>query len=150
MVNNNKIPLSSSFVVEGDYDVDLEIRLVQSRFTEPREARRTSVAPGVARNRRTAERFIRALSADLPSDVEELIAYFDNCEPCQLCLESCAIYDGELVALSERELGRAARVGRWLAACVGCGMCEQACPREMPLAALHDRLASLVRQVVVH
>lgn len=114
------------------------------------DSRAARVAQVVARNRRTAERFMRALSADLPSDVEELIAYFDNCEPCQQCLESCAIYDGELVALSERELGRAARVGRWLAACVGCGMCEQACPREMPLAALHDRLASLVRQEVVH
>jgi ferredoxin len=37
-------------------------------------------------------------------------------------------------------------VGRWLAACVGCGMCEQACPREMPLTALHDRLATFVRR----
>ncbi|MCX6026825.1 MAG: hypothetical protein NTY23_11300, partial [Chloroflexi bacterium] len=114
------------------------------------ESRAATVAQVVARNRRTAERFIRALSADLPSDVEELIAFFDKCEPCQQCLESCAIYDGELVVLSERDLGRAARVGRWLAACVGCGMCEQACPREMPLAALHDRLATLVRGEVVH
>ncbi len=114
------------------------------------ESRAATVAQIVARNRRTAERFIRGLSAELPSDVEELIAFFDNCVPCQQCLKSCAIYDGELIALSERELGRAARVGRWLAACVGCGMCEQACPREMPLAALHDRLAILARQEVVH
>jgi formate dehydrogenase subunit beta len=114
------------------------------------ESRAKTVAQIEARNRRTAERFIRALSADLPSDVEELIAFFDKCAPCQLCLESCALYDGDLIALSERELGRAARVGRWLAACVGCGMCEQACPREMPLAALHDRLAILARQEVVH
>jgi len=114
------------------------------------ENRIATVAQIVARNRRAAERFIRVLSSELPSDIEELIAFFDKCEPCQHCLESCAVYDGELVALSGGELGRAARVGRWLAACVGCGMCEQACPRQMPLTALHDRLATLVRQEVVH
>ncbi len=114
------------------------------------ESRTATVAQIVARNRKSAERFIQVLSSELPSDIDELIAFFDQCEPCQHCLESCAIYDGELVALSERELGRAARVGRWLAACVGCGMCEQACPRNMPLTALHDRLAALVRQEVVH
>ncbi len=114
------------------------------------ESRAATAAQIVARYRKSAERFIQVLSSELPSDIDELIAFFDQCEPCQACLESCAIYDGELVALSERELGRAARVGRWLAACVGCGMCEQACPREMPLTALHDRLATLARQEVVH
>jgi formate dehydrogenase (coenzyme F420) beta subunit len=114
------------------------------------ESRIATAAQIVARNRRAAERFIQILSSELPSDIDELIAFFDQCEPCQHCLDSCAIYDGELVALSERELGRAARVGRWLAACVGCGMCEQACPRNLPLTALHDRLASLVRQEAVH
>jgi Fe-S oxidoreductase len=40
-------------------------------------------------------------------------------------------------------------VYRWLAACVVCGMCEQACPKHLPLAAIHSHIRKELTQTLV-
>jgi formate dehydrogenase (coenzyme F420) beta subunit len=93
----------------------------------------------------TRQAMLAALAADLPDDPNELLAYLENCAPCQACLEVCPVYTGEL----EKTAGgnEVERVLAWLSACVKCGMCEQACPKHMPLAAIHTRLSQRVNQI---
>jgi Pyruvate/2-oxoacid:ferredoxin oxidoreductase delta subunit len=95
----------------------------------------------VERRARTLEHMVQKLSADLPQDVDELIAHLQNCAPCRECLKVCPIYTFEVAQASgEPDLSREAAV-RWLVSCVSCGMCEQACPRHLPLTAILSRIS---------
>ncbi len=91
---------------------------------------------------RCRDRKILILESELPSQTSEFIELLDSCTPCHQCLEVCPIYSGELAG---RDNGNGAvfleGVNKWLAACVVCGMCEQACPRNLPLTTLHCRLS---------
>lgn len=94
----------------------------------------------VARRERTRERMVEALTG-MPSTVQELVAHLAACEPCQECLRACAIYAGELSVPGQTEAEVIERVSHWIVACAGCGMCEQACPRHLPLAAIMRQIS---------
>jgi len=91
----------------------------------------------------TRQAMLDALAANLPVEPAELLAYLENCAPCQACVEACPVYAGELEGAAGTDGVEGALA--WLSACVKCGMCEQACPRHMPLAAIHTRLSQVVQ-----
>jgi formate dehydrogenase subunit beta len=80
------------------------------------------------------------LPAGVPATVDELIAWLDNCAPCQECLLACPIYVDEMALARQGELSRIDAVKRWLAACSSCGLCEEACPKGFPMSAVIHRL----------
>jgi len=84
---------------------------------------------------------LAALAEELPQAPQELLAHLGKCAPCQLCLEVCPVYAGELSAGANGFGVLAEETRTWLASCVYCGMCEQACPRELPLTAIHTRIS---------
>jgi formate dehydrogenase subunit beta len=94
----------------------------------------------IERRTRCRDRKILTLERGLPSETAELIALLINCSPCQRCLEVCPIFTGELPIRGNSETVSMDEVNSWLAACVACGMCEQACPRQIPLAAIHSNI----------
>ena len=85
------------------------------------------------------ERQISELTPDLPANIEQFITFLENCQPCVSCLEICP--DGDhLISAIQNHTTTADIAMDWLASCAECGMCEQACPREMPLVAIADRI----------
>jgi formate dehydrogenase subunit beta len=80
---------------------------------------------------------VQDIPSGLPLEPGVFLSYLGGCAPCQSCLDVCPVYDGELVAYDD---GFPAQAFIWLASCVRCGMCEQACPRHLPLTAVHASL----------
>lgn len=93
----------------------------------------------LARRARARRRLTAALG-DVPQSVRALVEHLHACAPCRACLEACALYDGELDAADTADEVALERVARWVSSCAGCGMCQQACPHEFPLAAVIGRL----------
>ncbi len=88
------------------------------------------------RNQHSRDRFFRELVDSIPASVEAIAELLENCGECRACLEACPICSA---APLEREAdGRYDRhkIAQWLAACAGCGMCEQACVKNIPLSAV--------------
>lgn len=88
------------------------------------------------RNSRIHERAINALADSLPKDVDTLVSQLESCGSCQDCLDECPVC---LVDYPRRgEDGRYVRddIARWMVSCAGCGMCEQICPKHLPLNAI--------------
>jgi formate dehydrogenase subunit beta len=92
------------------------------------------------RRERIRERQVKNLAPDLPADLDQLTAFLMNCQPCLSCMEVCPVHAEALIpAVLNRRLTREL-LRDWLVACAECGMCEQACPKEMPLVAIMDRI----------
>lgn len=95
------------------------------------------------RRDRARQRIHEKLATDLATDVDALVAHLNSCAPCRKCLDVCPIASNDPL-LREGKFTHET-VTRWLAGCAGCGMCEETCPRHLPLAAifarLHDELA---------
>jgi formate dehydrogenase subunit beta len=85
------------------------------------------------------ERQMHELTPDLPANIEQFITFLENCKPCANCMEVCP--DGEHI-LSAMHNGTMTNTiaMNWLSSCAECGICEQACPKEVPLVAIADRI----------
>jgi formate dehydrogenase subunit beta len=94
------------------------------------------------RRQHTLERAAKSLAEDQPHDLEALVAQLEQCGECQDCMAACPICTADF---PERDANghytRKAMV-RWLVSCAGCGMCEQACSSQLPLATIF----SLIRE----
>jgi len=83
------------------------------------------------------------------ADLGSLLSLFASCSLCGDCLDACPLYNGELSGMlgvhgARPPLAEMVDVGRWLAACAGCGMCESSCDQDVPLMLL---IASLSQQI---
>lgn len=88
------------------------------------------------RNQHSRDRFFRELVDSIPASVEAIAEHLEQCGECRACLEACPICSARPL---EREAdGRYDRrkIAQWLASCAGCGMCEQACLKNIPLSAV--------------
>lgn len=91
------------------------------------------------RHAATRQEAVQSIPSGAPVEPDVFLSYVSGCAPCQSCLEVCPVYAGELVAYSD---GFPAQAMVWLESCVQCGMCEQACPRHLPLTAVHASLCA--------
>lgn len=118
-----------------------------SADSELLELRKRVLGRITTRNRRGRERFIEELIEVLPANIEAIAEHLENCGECQECLDACPI-------CSARQLQRGAdgrfnrhEIALWLASCAGCGMCEQACRKNIPLSAIvsaiHEQVLAL-------
>jgi formate dehydrogenase subunit beta len=89
------------------------------------------------RHAATRQEALEHIPSGVPVEADVFLHHLSDCAPCQSCLEVCPVYDGELVAYGD---GFPAQAMVWLSSCVKCGMCEQACPRHLPLTAVHSCL----------
>jgi formate dehydrogenase subunit beta len=92
------------------------------------------------RRERIRERQIKSLSPDLPASLEQFINFLENCQPCVSCMEACPVHADELIPAIQNRTLTHEMARDWLVSCAECGMCEQACPKEMPLAAIMNRI----------
>jgi formate dehydrogenase subunit beta len=93
------------------------------------------------RRQRFRDRAVRELPPELPANLEELVKFLSGCAPCKVCLASCPLYEDELAPVMSNGSISLEAVRRWLVMCAECGMCEQACPKDVPLAAIMNRIS---------
>ena len=127
------------------------VRLNGCIWTRSRTARRAAswrvqheqaLAQLAERRQRTLERAVKNLAEDQPHDLETLIAQLEQCGECQDCMAACPICTADFPERgADGHFTRKAMV-RWLVSCAGCGMCEQACSSQLPLATIF----SLIRE----
>ena len=92
------------------------------------------------RRERIRQRQLHDLAADMPANLDQLMDFLANCQPCVKCMEACPVHAEELVPAVKNHLISKDMTKRWLVSCAECGMCEQACPKEIPLAAIMNRI----------
>jgi formate dehydrogenase subunit beta len=94
------------------------------------------------RRQRTLERAAKNLAEDQPHNIEALIAQLEQCGECQDCMVVCPICSAEFPERDAQGHFTSQAMVRWLVSCAGCGMCEQACSSQLPLATIF----SLIRK----
>ncbi len=94
----------------------------------------------------TMERVMQALEDLLPKDLDAVIAQLEGCGDCQKCMAVCPICSVEFPRRDADGHYPREAVRDWLFSCAGCGMCEQACKNNLPLAvifgSIRERLKS--------
>ncbi len=153
-------------LVEAKDDVAAKLQL----SSEPAMGRDRAIARLAAiRHHRREEAMAGAgrMLNDLPS----LIGLVAPCTACGECLDACPFCDtsafmptpakephsdrlrnwpsAEGRTMREREIGLFVELiewGRRAASCIGCGMCESACPRQVPLTAIQAVLGRRVQE----
>lgn len=88
------------------------------------------------RHTRIMDRLIEGFGSLLPADVEGVIAQLESCEQCQACMNVCPICQVSPPMRSAEGHYDLKAVTRWLISCAGCGMCEQSCPKHLPLSTI--------------
>ncbi len=88
------------------------------------------------RHSRHMQKVSHSLAGQLPANVDALIQQLEACGDCQGCLDACPICSVDRPRRDEAGHYERSSVMRWLVSCAGCGMCEQACSRHLPTAAI--------------
>lgn len=88
----------------------------------------------VERHTETRDRVLSGLAEVLPANVDVLLDQFEDCGACQSCMDACPICTTDLPRRARDGRFERQDVVNWLVDCAGCGMCEQSCPKHMPLS----------------
>ncbi len=93
-----------------------------------------------AHRQQTRQRLCDELGSLLPRDAAALVEQFEACADCQRCMEVCPICAVDFPQRDASSHYEEGDICRWLVSCAGCGMCEQACPRNQPLGLIFGRI----------
>jgi formate dehydrogenase subunit beta len=125
--------LQTMDLVSSDPDLTHQHQRVVSRLSQ--------------RGLETRERIFSGLGDVLPADIESLVEPLQGCEDCRSCFSACPICTD---SFPSRDLdGQYLRedVMEWLVSCSGCGMCEQSCPKHLPLTLIFTHIRN---QLIAH
>jgi NAD-dependent dihydropyrimidine dehydrogenase PreA subunit len=102
--------------------------------------RERAIARLCQRRMRVYQRQAASLPAYLPASLDQLVEMWSGCVPCQDCLQACPVYAGELDSLLDGSPVHREAVRLWLQDCFACGLCDEACPKHIPVSTLVTRL----------
>jgi formate dehydrogenase (coenzyme F420) beta subunit len=135
------LPVRQQILVEADDLISAgrfnfqKFHLVEAR-TDLRNRRERILSRVAARNSQTRERIVRALVEQLPANLNDFVDHLDRCGECHECLNACPLCTSKKIKRDARGHYKRQEIAQWLAACSGCGMCEQACQKGLPLSAI--------------
>jgi len=98
------------------------------------------VARLAERGRETRERIFTGLVDMLPTDIDSLVEPLHGCDDCRSCLDVCPITTSDFPRRDGNGEYLREEVMKWLVSCSGCGMCEQACPKHLPLTIIFGHI----------
>lgn len=104
------------------------------------------VSKMIERHQNTMERIKEGLGGILPADVDAIINQLESCSDCQDCMEVCPICSVDRPARSSDGHYDRSDVMRWLISCAGCGMCEQSCPKHLPISTIFAHIRQQLDQ----
>jgi formate dehydrogenase subunit beta len=99
------------------------------------------------RGQSTRQRIFDGLVGVLPVNVEALVEPLQGCDDCQACLEACPICTSDYPQRDAAGNYLRKDVMEWLVSCSGCGMCEQACPKHLPLTLIFGHIRDQLAEV---
>lgn len=94
----------------------------------------------IERGQSTRQRIFRGMIGVLPSTIDSLIEPFQKCKDCRSCLEACPICTNDYPRQDADGRFNREDIMEWLVSCSGCGMCEQACPKHLPLTIIFGHI----------
>lgn len=104
----------------------------------------------IQRHHSVQTRMIDNLQAEFPNTLSELKELLEKCSPCRDCLEACAIYRCLTAFSNSEKLIDTNLMEHWICSCVSCGMCEQACPRNLPLPTIILNIREKLLREITH
>jgi formate dehydrogenase subunit beta len=98
------------------------------------------VARLAERGRGTRDRIFKGLVDMLPTNIDSLVEPLKGCDDCRACLDVCPICTSDFPRQDGNGEYRREDVMEWLVSCSGCGICEQACPKHLPLTIIFGHI----------
>lgn len=92
------------------------------------------------RGQETRERIFSGLVGVLPPNLDSLVEPLQGCDDCRACLDACPICTSDFPRQSDAGDYIQEDVMEWLVSCSGCGMCEQSCPKHLPLTIIFGHI----------
>lgn len=135
------IPVRKYFLVKTDKKLDISFLKKNNIITDFSsqdiiEIREKMLSKITERNGRVKDRVMRGLSDVLPANVDALVSHLADCGSCRKCIDHCPICSVQLPKRTQNGKYDKEDLITWLISCSGCGMCEQACPQDQPLATI--------------
>lgn len=129
------LPVRQSILVDGQTDL-LDWSQITDKPADPALSNRRDVMLSklVEVHSQTRDRVLSGLAEVLPANVDVLLDQFDDCGNCQSCMEACPICTATPPHRTSDGHYERQDVVEWLVDCAGCGMCEQSCPKHLPLS----------------
>ncbi len=94
------------------------------------------------RHQRTSEKIVQGLGEHMPGEIQGVITQLESCGDCQNCMAVCPICSMDYPQRDKQGGYQQKDVVRWLISCAGCGMCEQACTRNIPTSTIFRYIQS--------
>jgi formate dehydrogenase subunit beta len=150
-------PQGIMLVIAHDEDTDERLGLQEmtdGMATEQQEIYREELIGRLARKRARLREKLMTPSTGQIGDINSFLGFFACCTLCADCLDACPLYDGELTGMlgigEPRQgphplLSELVGVGRWLASCSGCGMCQEACEHGVALGQIITTVSHRIR-----
>jgi Fe-S oxidoreductase len=98
------------------------------------------VARLVARGQESRQRIFTELDEMLPEDIDSLVEPLHGCDDCRACLDVCPICTSDIPRQDAAGEYILEDVKKWLVSCSGCGICEQTCPKHLPLTIIFEHI----------
>ena len=102
----------------------------------------------VERGQSTRQRIFRGLVGLLPADIDSLVEPLQSCDDCRACLDVCPICTSDYPQRDPEGNYIREDVLSWLVSCSGCGMCEQACPKHLPLTIIFSHIRDQLNEIL--
>ena len=99
------------------------------------------------RGNETRERIFSGLVGVLPPNIDALIEPLQGCDNCRSCLDACPICTSDYPRQDADGAYLREDVMEWLVSCSGCGMCEQSCPRHLPLTIIFGHIQQQLAKI---
>jgi Pyruvate/2-oxoacid:ferredoxin oxidoreductase delta subunit len=101
----------------------------------------------VERGKVTRGRIFAGLSGMIPTNIDSLIAQMQDCGDCRACMETCPVSTTTFPRRDDKGVFVRNDIIEWLVSCSECGVCEQDCPRHLPLTVIFSFIRSQLTEV---
>lgn len=102
----------------------------------------------VHRSKVFRQRVTHALSDVFPETIDELVDHFYECGDCTDCMDNCPICQMHTPQKGDNGRYMSDELTDWVLACVGCGMCEQACEQHIALHLIFSRVREELKKPI--
>jgi formate dehydrogenase subunit beta len=95
----------------------------------------------------TRERIFSGLVEMLPPNIDSLVETLQGCDDCRACLDNCPICASDYPRQEASNEFIRGDVIDWLVSCSECGICEQFCPKNLPLTIIFGYIRSQLAEM---